>query len=358
LKYYNATQKSIYANYIYQSIIKTCEHKFKTGASFLLDNFDEHYNEPTVDYKRYITYLVPGVFGEYTYEMENKLTVVAGMRFDYHNYDGMFYTPRIHAKYNFTPNVILRASVGKSYRTANVISDNFGLLASSKVLHFNEHLNAEEAWNGGLNLTWKFRMLKRDATFNADAYRTEFINQVIFDAYSSNDYINVYNLNGKSFSQNFQVSLDYELIKNLDLRLAYKWDNVHVTYNDVLRDKPLVAQNKALLNLAYNFGNEKWRADFTTQWIGEKPLEYAQGNPSIEDNNASHSPDYFILNAQITKVFRHFEIYLGGENLTDFRQHEVIISADDAFSKSFDATDVWGPVTGRKFYAGIRTNFK
>jgi hypothetical protein len=63
---------------------------------------------------------------------------------------------------------------------------------------------------------------------------------------------------------------------------------------------------------------------------------------------------YPIMNAQITKYFSKFEIYVGGENLTGFMLENPIISPSDPYSPFFDASMVWGPITGRKFYAGIR----
>jgi hypothetical protein len=68
----------------------------------------------------------------------------------------------------------------------------------------------------------------------------------------------------------------------------------------------------------------------------------------------AQSPDYFIVNAQVIKRFKKWEIYLGGENLTGFTQHDPILAADDPFGSKFDATRIWGPIMGRKIYTGIR----
>ena len=49
-------------------------------------------------------------------------------------------------------------------------------------------------------------------------------------------------------------------------------------------------------------------------------------------------------------------IYLGGENLTNYRQPNSIIAADRPWSERFDPTMVWGPVSGAMAYLGIRIN--
>ena len=60
---------------------------------------------------------------------------------------------------------------------------------------------------------------------------------------------------------------------------------------------------------------------------------------------------------QITKVFSDsFELYLGVENLTNYKQSDGIISYDDPFSQYFDATMIYGPVSGRMSYLGLRYN--
>jgi outer membrane receptor for ferrienterochelin and colicins len=68
----------------------------------------------------------------------------------------------------------------------------------------------------------------------------------------------------------------------------------------------------------------------------------------------AYSPVYPMLNAQVTKFFKRWEIYLGGENLTNYTQHNPIIAADDPFGPYFDASNVWGPISGIKIYAGVR----
>lgn len=359
LKDYNANQLSYYSNLIYQSIIKTTEHKYRVGASFLLDNYDEQYNEPQNTYSRNILYAVPGVFAEYTYEYLEKFALVAGIRADYHNEFGMFYTPRLNMKYNFTENLIVRASAGNSFRTANIIADNIGFMSSSKVLIVKDALQPERAWNEGANITWKFKITNRNASLSTDFYNTDFTNQIVADPFSDPNYIQFYNLNGKSYAQSFQVAFNYELIKQLNVRIAYKFDNVHVTYYNLgTTEKPLVSRNKGLVNLSYETTNKKWRADFTAQFDGQKKLASTHAHDGVEANPDKRSPAYVILNAQVTKVFRKFELYAGGENLTNFTQHDPIISAENPFDKTFDATDIWGPIMGIKVYAGFRMDIK
>jgi len=359
LKSYNGDQGSFYGSLIYMSILGTTDHKFKTGVDMRYDKYKEQYLFNP--YNR--TEVVPGIYAEYTYNRNDKFGLVAGSRVDHHNEWGLFYTPRLHLKYNFTPDVILRASGGRSFRTANIFSDNIAIMATSRDLVIAENLEPERAWNFGGNFTSRFIAFYRPGTFSVDYYITDFSNQVVVDTYSSEFLISLYNLQGTSYSKSFQVALNYEVFKRFDVRLAYKNDQVVINYSGTLSQKPLIPQNRALLNLSYATSKETWRFDFTTHYQGQSKL----GLPASDSDGHNHghgesdnqiadnkSPEFFTYNGQITKVFKYWEVYVGGENLTDFRQKNPVINADAPFEPGFDATNIWGPVMGRKIYLGFR----
>ncbi|MFT4062818.1 MAG: TonB-dependent receptor [Edaphocola sp.] len=358
---YAGKQKSLYANYIFQTILNNTNHTIKAGASYLLDNYDETFAGAL--YGR--TESVPGIFTEYSYKYLTKFNIVAGLRADYHNLFGLFVTPRLHVRYAPTENSALRASIGRAQRASNVFAENMGYLASNRsfLLQGNEAdypygLKPEVAWNMGLNFTQKFMLDYRDGTFGADYYYTNFTNQVVTDIETPGQ-VSFYNLNGKSFSHSFQAQLDYEVVHNWDLRLAYRFYDVRTTYNSGKKPRPLVAKHRAFLNTAYHTKNH-WKFDYTVQWIGAKrlPERYATtGNTILASGN---SPSYVQMNAQISKSWENedIEVYAGGENLTGYMQHHIVNGAQNPFGENFDASLVWGPAMGRNFYVGFRYKIK
>ncbi len=353
LKTYDGRQTGFYGSLIYMSIIGNTNHKWKAGADFRYDDFNEFYIAN--DYSRIES--VPGAFFEYTLDLKEKFGLVAGIRADYHNQWDWFYTPRLHMKYNFTPEIIVRASAGKSFRTANVLSDNSSvIMATSRELVIEEKLNPEKAWNFGANFTARFKAWYRPGSFTADYYYTMFDNQVIIDTYNSSSQISVYNLNGESYARSFQVAFNYEAFKFFDVRLAYKNDDVRQDYSGISGRKPLVPEHRALLNTAYHSRKDKWRFDFTLQYHGESRVSLANESSHHHDDQVAGttSPDYFTMNGQVTRVLKSWDIYLGGENLTNYTQDVTIIGANDPFGPEFDATNIWGPVMGIKIYAGFR----
>jgi outer membrane receptor for ferrienterochelin and colicins len=363
LKHYDANQQSLYYQSIYQDIFGNTNHIYKTGISFQYDRLDEKYSMdssitgPSQNLPSLKTRFVPGVFGEYTFSGGEKFKAVAGVREDYNSEYGWIFTPRLHLKYNFSELTLVRVSGGKSFREPYLIADNISVLPNSKILVFNESIKPEAAWNYGINFTKGFILNGNEGTFNVDFYRTDFINQLVVDRYSDSLSISFYNLEGKSFSNSFQVSLGYEVLHGLDVRLAYKMDDVKSTFNGNLERKPLIPKERVLWNMAFVTPNEHWKTDLTINWIGTQKLANTSVDP-VYGKLPENSPDYLLLNFQVTKVFRKFEIYGGAENLLNYRQDHPIVAASEPFSTAFDASNIWGPVEGRRIYAGLRYAIK
>jgi outer membrane receptor for ferrienterochelin and colicin len=218
-------------------------------------------------------------------------------------------------------------------------------------------LDPEVAWNFGTNFTQKFRLDYREGAVSFDLYQTRFVNQVVVDLDQDPQEIAFYNLEGKSYSTSFQTQVDYELIRRLDMRVAYRWYDVRTTYHSGINRKPLIASHRAFINLAYKT-RDHWKFDYTVQWYGSKRLPSTTGNPEMYQL-PSHSPAFFLMNAQISKEWREmFEIYLGAENILDFRQEDPILGSEDPFGPYFDSSIIWGPIFGRMIYGGIRLRIK
>jgi len=360
LNTFDGIQQSLYANFIYQGIMGSTTHKFRTGVSYQYDFISELLNNNQYDRRE----SVPGLFYEYTFSYLEKFNAVAGIRADYHNFYGMFFTPRLHLRYAITPRSIIRASAGRGQRTSSVLSENIALLASSRQIIFREEnasypygLKPEIAWNFGLNFTQNFTIDYRQGTFTADLYHTRFTEQVVIDLEQSPQQAIIYNLDGKSFSNSVQLQLDYELIKRLDVRLAYRFYDVRTTYSGVFREKPLVSKNRAFMNAAYETRNH-WKFDATFNWQGPKRIPYTESNP-VEFRLPDESPGFGTVNFHISKTWREkFEIYTGVENAFNYKQKHPIVAADQPFGPYFDSSLIWGPVFGRNIYAGLRYKIK
>lgn len=361
---YKALQKTFYANYIFQGIIKTTDNTYKIGASYMDDDVKEQFQ--LYKFKRHEQ--VGGAFAELAINRKEKFNMVAGLRADYHNYYGLFFTPRLHLRYAFTQNSVLRLSGGRALRTANVFADNAYLMASSRQwvlepsnLALPYGLKPETGWNYGLNFTQRFKVNYRDAYITIDAYRTDFIDQVVIDLDNDAQTVLIYNLKGPSYSNTAQFEFNVEPRKRLFIKTAYRYVDTKVKYKTELLQKPMVSTHRAFINFSYETRDERWQFDFTTQYNGAKRLPNTETNP-VFYRRKSYSPGYYNLLGQITYIekFKKCElhIYVGVENLLNYKQFSPIVAADVPNSKYFDASMVWGPIYGRMLYAGLRFKIK
>ena len=358
---YNANQQSFYTNLIYQSIINSTIHKFRTGFSFQYDKYNEDYNLNSYVRKE----IVPGTFFEYTYTPNDKWSVVAGIRGDNNNLYGSFITPRLNIRYEPVIGTVFRLSAGKGQRTANIFAENNSLFVSQRILMIMGQnnsgaysLNPEISWNKGISLDQKFNLFNNPATLSLDYFRNDFKNQVVVDIESAKK-IHIYNLAGKSYSNSFQAEVNMTPVTKLDLRVAYRYFDVKQTYSGNLLDRPFIAKHRAFLSVDYATNND-WKFNYTVTFNGKKrivnPYEsYVSFIPTTS------SPSYYLLNAQVSKSFginNPMDIYVGVENISNFFQQNTILSADDPFGPNFDASMIWGPVTGRMLYLGWRIKIK
>ncbi|MGY2133193.1 TonB-dependent receptor [Hymenobacter sp. HD11105] len=371
---YDGRQRTGLATLLFQSVLGNTAHTYRTGLSYLYDDFREVLLQP--DYtsvpsetatqrfereNRARREQVPGAFAEYTYQNARNLTLVGGLRLDRHNLYGWFLTPRVNVKYDVAKNTILRLAGGTGFRTANPIAENTGMLVSSRDFVISNNLRPEQAWNVGGSFTQYFTLAGRPATFVADYYHTEFQNQVVADAYYSPNQLNISNLlpGGRSYSRSFQAEVQAEPLKGLQAKAAYKYLDVQTYYTGQLLPKPLTPRHRVFANLGYATAFDKWRADLTMQALGKSPLAMSPGmdgqhGGQLPGEPLQMSPRFALFNTQITRAFKHWDVYLGVENLTNYRQRDPIMGANDPFGPNFDAAMVWGPVYGRVSYLGFR----
>lgn len=356
---YNARQNNIYANLIYQSIISNTNHKFRTGLSLISDDYDEVIRNTPYARKE----VVPGAFFEYTFSPGEKYTLIAGLRGDHNSVFGFYLTPRLHMRYEPVKGTTIRIAAGRGQRTANIFAENSSVLVSARDILVPGGgkaygLDPEIAWNEGITIDQKFRLFNKSGSVALDFFRTDFQNQVIVDLDASAREVKFYNLEGRSFSNSFQAELNYELARKLDLRLAYRLFDVKATYGGRLLQRPLLSKHRGFANLGWETG--KWKFDYTVSVNGPKRIPFTGDNP-VAERMPEYSPSYVLMNAQVTRSFgknRPFDWYVGSENLTNYFQDRVIIGAEQPFGGYFDASMIWGPVSGRMFYTGIRFRIK
>lgn len=358
-KSYDVDQQNAYASLMFETEFGK-QHSFSTGVSYNFDGYDQRYrltnaaSDPAL--KAYDRESVGGAYAQYTFHWQDKLTVMAGLRGDYSSLYDFFVTPRAHVKYAPNEYVNFRVSAGKGYRTNHVLAENNFLMASSRQIVIAPDLEQEEAWNYGASVSTYLPVCGKTLNVNAEFYYTDFLRQVVVDMDSDPHQVVFANLDGRSYSKVFQVEASYPFFKGFTLTSAFRLTDAKTTYGGELLEKPLTSKYKGLVTASYQTPLGLWQFDATVQLNGggRMPTPYA-----LENGDLSWQPRYDgfeQLSAQVTRYFRNWSVYIGGENLTNFKQRNPIIDAADPWGSRFDSTMIWGPVHGIKGYVGIRVN--
>ncbi len=373
LKTWRGTQHSYSFNVLFNSFVGNTNHRYSVGTSYQFDRYTTEY-EDRLEINSTASYLepsahtpltcwnrtesVPGIFGEYTGILWEKLTAVVGFRADYHNRYGWLYTPRMNLKYDLTNNLIFRISAGKGYHNPLVLTENLGLMASSRNLEVDhlEELKIEEAWNLGGNMLFTFPVWGgRTAKLSVDYYYTRFKNQIQIDTERNRNAVFFYNSEGSAaYAHAGQADLSMTLLRGLELFAAFRYNFNQIEYTDdsrrVKKEKPLVSRYRGLINLSYATNLRRWVCDVTAQLNGPSRLPGLNGY----DSEDIYSPGFPVYYVQITRNSKRFDLYAGAENLFGYTQKDPVRNGENPFGKDFDASMVWGPLTGTRLYAGLR----
>ena len=303
-----------------------------------------------------------GAYAEYTYAVRDRFSVVAGLRGDYNAfYDRFFLTPRGHVKWNITPSTTLRASAGLGYRSTNVLTDNIGMLATGRAIvvpELGDLDRLEQALTVGGSLTQTFGLVKPgDATLSFDYFRTQFFHAVVVDQEYDPETIRVYGSSGPSWTDTYQIDFSWSPVERLDLFATFRYTDSEMTIRrsdgrPVQVERPLVSRYKTLLNIQYATKFRRWVFDATAQLNGPARIPTQTGDLA----DSRHSPRYPMFYAQVSRKVGRFDIYVGCENIADYRQEDPILNWENPYDYRFNSMNVWGPLMGRKFYAGLRFN--
>lgn len=352
-RYYTGQDQSFYFNAIHQYEIEGTGHSFKDGLSLLAENYSEGFTSPNDNFNQTIKETIPGAFFEYSYiDPKDKWSLLIGQRIDHQSrIKKWMYTPRLHLRYSIATNQSIRISAGSGFKSKFLLAENPGVLNTTRrLVQLDPTLLPERCENYGLNYSIKW---KGDNLFSIDYFYTHFSNQIVVDMDFSPYQTLVYNLQGNSFSKALQIETYLKIINNLFIRLAYKNTDVQWMQRGVMTQVMLVPKHRGLFNIAYSTANQKWKFDFTTQWVGRQRLPHYEGLSYMQDIPLS-SPNYFRYLGQITYVHQNWEYYIGGENLSNFKQNNMLIYLKEPTGNYFDANYTWGPITGRLIYAGVR----
>ncbi len=372
---YKATQNSTFVNLLYQNDFSDA-HKLTLALGGTADRYDETLVRTVREQSRRPGdtsngFYNMGLSGEYTFHAGDKFSSIAALRGEWYNGDGIMIVPRLTLKYAPVDFLVMRANGGRGLRRSLPLTDNIGVFSTGKsfIGTYDSHV-LEDAWTFGGNLTFylPFGVSKDNTYLSLDYFGTRFAKQMIVDYEHVPNAIDFYTVNGgHSYTNSYQADFNIEPFRRFTLTATFRYTDAmeDLVYRG-MSEKPLVSRYKGVLNLQYATNLSKWVFDFTASLNGKaRVYDFMKG---VRDNDGNvlykegYSPAYPLLYLQVTRKFKGFEVYLGAENLGNFRQDKVILGADagshpgmvDPSSPSFDASGIWGPIMGTKVYLGVR----
>ncbi len=372
---YLANQNSGFVNVLFQDEINEF-HKFTLALGGTADRYSEDFMrkvyaqslEPGKVVKAFYT---GGLAGEYTFHSGDKFSSILGIRGDWFSGEGLRFSPRLTLKYNPIEQIVIRANGGRGLRRALPLIDNIGVFSTGKsfIGAYNNHL-LEDAWTFGGNATFYLPFGLNDDTYiSLDYFGTRFREQMIVDYDHAVNTISFYALDGKrSYTNSYQIDFNTVPFRGFTVTATFRYTDAKTEFESRgLTERPMSSRYKGVLNLQYATNLNKWIFDFTASVNGKarvydfmKTLRGTDGELLYADG---FTKTYPLLYLQVTKRFKGIDLYLGAENLTNFRQKNVIVGTSagghsghivDTSAADFDASAVWGPIMGTKIYLGAR----
>ena len=372
---YLADQHSAYANLLYQNVIND-SHRFTIGLNGVYDRYDEDFARTvwviapiSMSYDGVTDLAQTGVFGEYTYHYGEKFTAIAGLRGDWFYKQGFKVSPRATIKYMPVDEIVIRANGGRGLRYSTPLVDNIGVFSTGKLFTgaYNDHI-LEDSWTFGGNITYYMPFGASSNTYiSFDYFRTQFAQQMVVDYEQQPNTIDFYALDGrKSFTDNYQIDFSVDPVERFNITATFRYTNAKIQLkgSEAPVEKPMTSRFKGVLNLQYATHLNKWIFDFTASLNGSCRVYDFMADMKDDKGNLIYkngrTPVYPLLYAQVTRRFKGWDVYIGAENLTNFRQKEVILGTKGADGyvnprlASFDASCIWGPLMGIKAHIGFR----
>jgi len=347
-----AKENRVLNNLMYQYTSKNTLHQWNSGLSNSIQLLDNQFNVLGYNWLDVNT----GVFSEYTFTPNEKISIVTGLRYDYSTLWKHLVTPRLHIKYSVFPRGVLRISAGTGAKTVNPFMENLGVFASNRTIVMdNQIANSREIGESyGINYTQKWDVDYRPLTVSVDFYRTNFLNKMIVDMDFSPQSIHFYTANNAAFANSFMAQIEWEVIKFLNIKTAYRYYDVQNQYQSIGWSSAIFTpQNRYFVNFDYEI-TKKLYFDFTFNWMGKTRLPFSGSNPKEYQWN-SYSESFFTIHSQIRFApSTSWDFYMGANNLLNYQQKNPIISANNPDSQFFDSSIVWAPVFGRMIYFGIK----
>jgi len=317
-----------------------------------------------------------GFFVQDEWSLNEKLTMVPGIRFDTHNSEEEYKTdkqvfttsffpktkfnetsinPRIAIKYEISPKITLRANTGTGFRAPYGFSEDLHLCSGSPRVWKTSDLKPEKSVSYNLSADYYGYKVR----LSVNIFRTDLKDKIAFTVAEPSvknigyDYQweNVDN----AFVQGIELSAMTKFIKTLEISANFTYNQGE--YNHSRKDwrgTKYEKLSKYISRFPVTTGDVKleytpkdWTFTISGNYQGEMYIDYINEeiDPIIGDQSKiKETKPYMLFNAKVSKRFKIFKLYAGIDNIFNYIQPERHLD---------DAAFMYAPVYGTMFYGGI-----
>ncbi|MFZ4543280.1 MAG: TonB-dependent receptor [Saprospiraceae bacterium] len=309
--------------------------------------------------------ILPGLFFQDEWAIDQKLTTLIGIRYDHHNQHGNIFTPRLSFKYAPNSNNTIRLSAGNGYRVVNLFTEDHAALTGARQVVIAEKLNPEQSWNVNLNYVTQINYDKGFVSFDMSGFYTYFSNKIVGDYNSNPNQIIYDNLKGYAISRGVTMNIDAAFTNGLKVILGGTFMDVYQVETNRAGIEVKMQQQFApnfSANFALSYSISKLGLSFDLTGLLKSPM-YLPILPN--DFRPEKSPWFCLMNLQLTKkIGKDIELYGGVKNLLNFVPKHPIMRPNDPFDKyvtinnpngyTFDPSYNFAPVQGARVFFGCR----
>jgi outer membrane receptor for ferrienterochelin and colicins len=365
---YEASQQTGFLNLIKNSEYKN--HEITSGITLRGQLYDDNtvatqigdgddvINQPEEQF-------IPGLFIQDEFNINEKLSTLAGYRLDHYGEHGLIGSPRLSFKYHANKNLTLRTNFGTGFRVVNLFTEDHAFVTGQREVIIAEEIAPERSINFSFNGSYQFTAGKTQGSIELDAFYTRFTNKIIPD-YEQQGYIIYENTKGHAQSKGLGLNWNHATKVGLTWSLGANWQKAFEVEADGTI-QPIFYSSEWSGNAIINYDWKAPNIDFayTARFYGPMHLpvvfDLNENGVPIETARPTVSKPFALHNIQATKRFsgKPLKIYAGIQNLFNYQQfYSPLIGFNDpnaqpGFSDYFDTAYAYSPLHGRELYIGF-----
>lgn len=307
------------------------------GLNLYTNKFSEtlHSNHPLRNYN----YTSAGGFVQSTWSPIEEFSLESGVREDYTSPYGFIFLPRVSALFHFSNSLSSRIGGGLGYKLPTIFTEQ------SEERHFQDILpvdqnNAryEKSVGGNLDFTYNTSLDEVKLMINPLFFYTRINHPLVLTSVGTEkEFVNANGYtDSKGIDLSFRLSLD-----DIKFYTGYSYTIAQNHFDGKTSFYPLAPKHKLHFDLVYEIeGNV--RVALESYYTGKQRL-----------TDGSMGKTYWLMGALIEKSWKHFSVFINGEDLNNVEQTnwEPIYSGS-VMNPTF--TDIYAPLEGRTINGGIK----